>query len=275
MPQTRKTATPKTATPKTETPEVQVAVTGLPPATADYARQKVGALLGQIHQPVLFARVRVTRLGNPALEQPVVAQANLDINGRLVRAQVAAPTVTEAVDALEATLRGRLERAAGHWEARRGRRYHHDPHEWRHGDPPSELRPWFPRPAQERQIIRHKSFTLPCCTADEAAIEMDELDYEFHLFTEQGSGQDSVLYRAGPTGYRLAQLAPRPDLVTPGGLPVTISEQPAPLLTTDEAIQRLSLAGLPFVFYLDADHARGRLLYHRYDGHYGLITPAS
>jgi hypothetical protein len=29
------------------------------------------------------------------------------------------------------------------------------------------------------------------------------------------------------------------------------------------------------VFYLDADHARGRLLYHRYDGHYGLITPAS
>jgi hypothetical protein len=49
-----------------------------------------------------------------ALAQPVVAQANLDINGRLVRAQVTAPTVTEAVDALEATVRGRLERAAEH-----------------------------------------------------------------------------------------------------------------------------------------------------------------
>jgi hypothetical protein len=84
-----------------------------------------------------------------------------------------------------------------------------------------------------------------------------------------------VLYRAGATGYRLAQLTPQPDLVTPGYLPVTSSKQPAPLLTIDEAIQRLSLAGLPFVFYLDADHARGRLLYHRYDGHYGLITPAS
>lgn len=258
---------------KTEMPEVQVAVEGAPPAMADYAREKVSALLGRTHQPVLFARVRVTRLGNPARERPVVAQANLDLNGRVVRVQVSAPTVTEAVDALEATLRSRLERRAEHWEARRGRRYHPDPHEWRHGDPPSELRPWFPRPAQERQIIRRRSFTVPRCTADEVAIEMDELDYEFHLFTEQGSGQDSVLYRAGPTGYRLAQLTPQPDLVIPGYLPVTISEQPAPVLTTEEAIARLNLTGLPFVFYLDADHARGRLLYHRYDGHYGLITP--
>lgn len=259
----------------TETPEVQVAVKGLSPAVADYAREKVGALLGKVHKPVLLARVRLTRHGNPAMARPVVAQANLDVSGRLVRAQVAAPTVAEAVDGLETALRSRLERTAEHWEARRGRRYHPDPHEWRHGDPPAEHRPWFPRPAHERQIVRHKSFTLPRCTCDEAAVEMDELDYDFHLFTEQGSEQDSVLYRAGPTGYRLAQSAPQPRRVTAGTLPVTISEQPAAFLTTEEAVQRLELSGWPFVFYLDADHAQGRLLYHRYDGHYGLITPAS
>lgn len=259
----------------TETPEVQVSVEGMPPTTADYARQKVAAVLGQTHQPVLFARVRLTQHGDPALERPIVAQANLDVHGRLVRAQVTAATGTEAVDALEARLRTRLQRSAEHWEARRHRQYHPDPHEWRHGDPPSDWQPWFPRPTHERQIIRHKSFTLPRCTLDEAAAEMDELDYGFHLFTEQGSEQDSVLYRAGPTGYRLAQLEPRPDLVAPGHLSVTISQQSAPLLTTEEAVQRLNLTGLPFVFYLDADHTRGRLLYHRYDGHYGLITPAS
>jgi hypothetical protein len=98
----------------TETPEVQVAVNGLPSTTADYVRQKVDALLGQVHEPVLFARVRVTRHGNPARERPVVAQANLDVNGRLVRTQVEAPTGTEAVDALEARLRSRLERVAEH-----------------------------------------------------------------------------------------------------------------------------------------------------------------
>ena len=37
---------------------------------------------------------------------------------------------------------------------------------------------------------------------------MDLIDYEFHLFTEKSSGVTSVIYRAGPTGYRLAQVAP-------------------------------------------------------------------
>jgi hypothetical protein len=100
------------------------------------------------------------------------------------------------------------------------------------------------------------------------------MDDEFHLFTEVGSGQDSVLYRAGDTGYRLAQIAPRPDDVRMSTTPVTVSAQPAPRLTVDEAVNRLELTGLPFVFFLDADHARGQVLYRRYDGHYGLITPA-
>ena len=29
---------------------------------------------------------------------------------------------------------------------------------------------------------------------------------------------------------------------------------------------------MPFLFYLDGDHGRGCVLYHRYDGHYGLIA---
>jgi hypothetical protein len=31
--------------------------------------------------------------------------------------------------------------------------------------------------------------------------------------------------------------------------------------------------GQPFTFFVDAGTGRGRLIYHRYDGHYGLITP--
>jgi hypothetical protein len=37
------------------------------------------------------------------------------------------------------------------------------------------------------------------------------------------------------------------------------------------------LSGQPFVFFVeensDADGGRGRLVYLRYDGHYGLISP--
>ena len=30
----------------------------------------------------------------------------------------------------------------------------------------------------------------------------------------------------------------------------------------------------PFVFFAEPDTSRGQVLYRRFDGHYGLITPA-
>ncbi|MFF6850759.1 hypothetical protein [Streptomyces antimycoticus] len=80
------------------------------PGVIEYAQEKVRALTGRTGEPVLFARVKLTHLANPAMERPALAQANLDVNGRLARAHVAATTVTEAVDLLQDRLAGRLER---------------------------------------------------------------------------------------------------------------------------------------------------------------------
>ena len=88
---------------------------------AEYARSKIGELGRLTHRPVLYARVKLTRHRDPAVERPVVAQANLDVDGRLVRVQVEGVTAREAIDRLEARLRHRLERTAEHWEALRGR----------------------------------------------------------------------------------------------------------------------------------------------------------
>ena len=55
---------------------------------------------------------------------------------------------------------------------------------------------------------------------------------------------------------------------------VEVLEAPAHL-TEAEARARLELSGEPFVFYLDPDTGRGRVLYLRYDGHYGQITAAA
>jgi hypothetical protein len=113
------------------------------------------------------------------------------------------------------------------------------------------------------------------CTVDVAALEMELLDYDFHFFTEKDTGIATVLYRGGPTGYRLAQVAPTPAYeLAPFALPATISPQRVPCLTAGEATERLGLLGLPFLFYVDAAEGRASVLYHRYDGHYGLITPA-
>jgi len=65
--------------------------------------------------------VRITRDGDP--ERPIVAQANIDLHGRLVRAQVHGGTDRDALARLEERLRNRLHhvsRTAGTWEDRRG-----------------------------------------------------------------------------------------------------------------------------------------------------------
>ena len=253
--------------------DVELTTHGEFPGASHHARDKIGRLGRYAHQPVLSARVKLTRLADPAVPRPVVAQGNLDVNGRLVRAQATGATAQEAIDRLEARLRRRLERVAEHWEARRGSRPSTVPHEWRHQSEPTRRQGYFPRPEADRQIIRHKAFALGAGTVEEAAFDMDMLDYDFHLFTELGTGQDGVLYRGGPTGYRLAlPTSSSTDEVAASALPLTVSPQPAPRLTTEEAISRLGLIDLPFLFFVDAATERASVLYHRYDGHYGLIT---
>jgi len=255
--------------------DVEVTTHGQVPGAEGYARTKIGELGRLTHEPVLHAHVKLSEHGDPAVARRVVAQANLDVNGRLVRAQVEGVTAQEAIDRLEARLRHRLERSAEHWEAKRGGMPRVGPHEWRHQSEPTYRPDYFPRPESERRIMRHKSYSLPTNTVEEAALDMELLDYDFHLFTEEGTRQDSVLYREGPGEYRLAQVNPQTaDKLAPFELPLTISPQPAPRLTVDQAVEQIGLLGLPFLFFVDSARDRASVLYHRYDGHYGLITPA-
>lgn len=254
------------------TVNVDVTVRGHLPGADEYAREQIQALTRFAHRPVLHAHVKVTRHGDPELYHPVVAQANMDVGGRLIRAQAEGENAREAVDRLVERLRRRMRRAAEYWEAQRNDtiRIPAD-----HSDATGHRPTHLPVPPEERQIVRRKSFTLAPCSVDEAALEMELLDYQFHLFTEKGTGMASVLYLDGPTGYRLAQVKPAPrEELAPFELPVTISPHPAPCITVEQAKERLGILGLPFLFFIDAAEGRAAVLYRRYDGHYGLITPA-
>lgn len=229
-----------------EAPEIRVETRGqVPPGATEYAREKAGALTGRTREPVLFARVELTHMANPAMERPAIARADLDVNGRPARAHVAARAMTEAVDLLRDRLAARLERLEQHGEAHRGRTPVPGPHEWRHGDEPTHRPDHFPRPVEERQVVRHKSYAPARETPDEAAFEPETTDHDFRLLTDIGTGEDSVLYRSGPTGCRLAQVHPRPHLVGPVAVPLTVSDLPAPRTPLAEARQRPDIGGLP------------------------------
>ncbi|WP_099040675.1 ribosome hibernation promotion factor [Mycobacterium neglectum] len=255
--------------------DIDVTTHGQLPGAADYARSKIARLGRLSHRPVLHAHVKLARHRDPAVWRPVVAQANLEVGGRFIRAQAEGVTAREAIDRLAARMRHQLERAAQYWDASRGAVSPTGSYPWQRGSRATPRPSHFPRPAAERRVIRRKSFAMAPCTVDEAALEMDLLDYDFHLFNEKGTDIAGVLYRSGPTGYRLAQVVPPSTVhLAPFQAPVTISPHPAPCITVEQATERLSMLGLPFLFFIDAAQGRAAVLYVRYDGHYGLITPA-
>lgn len=224
--------------------------------TGDYARQAITVVVQQIAEPLRAVRVRLRAHRDPAVHFPVVAQANLILGGRPVRVQVHGATARQAIDLLSARLRQHVRAQAERAPQRM----------------PS--RPWvacLPRPPQERQIVRIKPVRPAVVGVDEAVVELQCRDYDFHLFTEAGAGQDSVVHRAGPIGYRLVQVVPDPAWLAPYTVALSCCDRPAPQLRVSDAVDWLGWCEVPFLFFLDVDRGRGGVLYRRYDGHYGLI----
>jgi uncharacterized protein (DUF2267 family) len=125
-------------------------------------------------------------------------------------------------------------------------------------DPADPAGPAHRRPAHRR--IVHD----PPMTVDEAAARMADLDCEFFLFTEAGSGQDGILHRAGPTGWRLSLVDPdAADGMYPTSLPLTSDTRPAPRLTAAQAVDWLEAAGLPFLLFVDADRRRASVAFRQ------------
>jgi ribosome-associated translation inhibitor RaiA len=237
------------------------------------AAEKIRSLSHLISVPVLSARVRLTQSADPAVERPATAQASLDLNGRLLRAHVAAPTMREAIDELNDRLRARLERQAPDWQSMRGTtaaaasvKRRRTEIAWRDQGSGTDR-------GMRRRIIQRTSYSLPRITPHDAALDLDMLDEDFHLFTDLHTGQDSVLSRETGGTLRLAQLHPRPEERASSDLQLCYSPLPAPRLSVPAAAEQLDLGGSPFVFFENSQTGRGNVLYHRRDGHHGLIIP--
>ena len=241
-----------------------------------YAERKLDDLSKLAPGPVLFARVELTAHADPARERSAFAKAELDVNGRFVRAHAAAATMLEAIDALDLRLRERLGRAAHHEEAEHLRLRGDEEHQWRHGQYSPPRPSSFPRPVDEREIVRHKSFAFGDMTADEAADDLELLDHDFFLFTNVETGEDNVITRVGRSegsGYELMEPAATCSLAETAA-PIHHSDVRPASMTVDDARGVLDMTDRPFVFFLDPDDRRGRILYRRYDGNYGLIVGA-
>jgi ribosomal subunit interface protein len=213
-------------------------------AAKAYAASKVARLHQHAHRPVLFTRLKLTVADGQDHEARAIAEASLDVGGRLVRGQVAAHRVEEAVDLLVDRMIRQLDQAA---DKARDRRRRSGGEGW--------VRP--PRvtvPADDREVVAHKTFAIDRATVEEAAFDMEVMDYDFFLFTDADDGRDKLVTRDGDGEIRM------------------VTDPPSE--SVDDALERLDAGGEPFVFFCAADSGRGAVAYLRYDGHYGLIRAA-
>ncbi|MFE4516544.1 sigma 54 modulation/S30EA ribosomal C-terminal domain-containing protein [Kitasatospora sp. NPDC056783] len=227
--------------------DVRVEIRGeLPREDAEYARARALETATALGPDAHALRLRLTRSRDRSMARPSLAQAHVELaDVGPVRVQLATGTARESVDLVLGTLAGRAVRLREQGDIGFAVAYE------------SAYRPQFAdRPLAQRRIARHKAVVLARRTPERAALELLALDRRFHLFEDAVTGRDSLVHRCSPGGgVELCAAAPSLDLA--------------------EAARRLWLINRPFVGYTDPGDGRVRVLYRRFDGHYGLIAPVS
>ncbi|MGW3040330.1 sigma 54 modulation/S30EA ribosomal C-terminal domain-containing protein [Kitasatospora sp. NPDC001159] len=231
--------------------DVRVEIRGeLPREDAEYARARAQDTAAVLGPDAHALRLRLTRTRDRSVTRPALAQAGVELDGAgPVRVQLATGTAREAVDLVLGTLAGRAVRLREQGDIGLAAVYE------------SAYRPQYAhRPLAERRIARRKTVVLARRTPEQAARELLTLDRRFHLFADAATGRDSLVQRCPLSG--AVELW-------------SVDTDPAPPLDLAETARRLWLTGRAFVCHTDPGDGRARVLYRRYDGHYGLITPVS
>lgn len=254
--------------------DVDVTVRGeVPEGARELAAEKIGGLDRYVNTRFLRGHVVLRMEANPRIERRARAEGEVLLDGRMVRAQVASYDMTTAVDQLaqrlERQLRAFVERRVG--ERDRGSRL--DPGEYRHGDSDGVRPEPFRRPPGERELVRTKSIAVGEMDVVEAAAEMEMLDHDFFLYRDAEAGVDAVVYRRDDarTGV-IGPLGTGWDGPDEDGIVREDSRGPEPRRLED-VVTEMNELNHRFLYFVDEESGRARVIYLRYDGNYGLIEP--
>jgi ribosome-associated translation inhibitor RaiA len=248
---------------------VEVAIgEGIPREEAVAARRGLDELVGQARTPVSRARLTLRSEASGRARRRFVADASIVVSGRTIAAHAAGTTAFEAIAAVRDRLGEQLRRVAD-----RERDHRHE------GGPAHPLpldlahRPeaGLKRPAERRIVHRRTYLDLPLDTVT-AIDDLLDIDAEFMLFVHVWTKEDVVVYlrddgRIGllmPPGSRLVE---ERDIVLPKE-----SRYPGPI-TLGEARTEMDFLDHRFLYFTDAEDDRGKVIYLRHDGDYGLVVP--
>ncbi len=235
-------------------------------------RERFARLARYTDEPIEELRLTLRHPETRAARLRWVADASLVLGGRRLAAHTAGSdalqAAQEAADRLERQMRRVADAPVALRNDRRTiqRALAHLTHEPKHGPRPSLKRPDL------RDIIPQRTpYPLPESTLD-AVADLLDLDLEFLLFRHARTGEDVVVYRRDDG--RIGLLHP-PDSPLGDENDIVVPEpsryaQPIPLA---KARDEMDVLNHRFLYFIDAADGRGKVLYLRHDGDYGLVEP--
>jgi hypothetical protein len=253
--------------------EVELTVIApVPRAQVESARRRIASLDRYASEPLLGARLTLRRSGSRRVRPPYVADADLRFEGRRLAAHAAGRTAAEAADAAAEALLRQVRGIVGAAIALRN-----EPRAIRAAlqtlAPALDVVPVRRKPPEQRAVVRRRAYVGWPQTTLEAVDDLLAEEAAFHLFRHARTGEDAVVHwrddrRLGmlfPPGSALAD----EDDVVVGRASRYAAPMPLPAIRSE-----MDHVNHRFVYFHDAADARGKVLYLRQDGDYGLVEPA-
>ena len=245
----------------------------VPPEQTEAARRRIASLDRYASAPLIGARLTLRRDGKPNQKAPFVADVDVRFDGRLLVAHGGGRTAIEAATVAAEALRRQLRRIVGADVALRN-----EPRVLDAGGA-GQRAPAQLKPLEERSIVARRTYAQepePTLTALADLLQDAEL---FRLFVHARTGEDVVVHQLDSG--RLGLLFPPGSvLADEGDLVVAQSSwfsEALPFAAARSEMDMLNERAVHhrFLYFIDAGDERGKVLYLRLDGDYGLVEPPS
>jgi ribosome-associated translation inhibitor RaiA len=235
------------------------------------ARRRFEALNRYADGPIdVRARLRRAHGGRGA--RPYVVDAQLRYDGRALAAHASGPDAGVAAKEAADRLRRQLRRVVGADVAQR-----HSPGTLRRvlADLPfADDRLEAQRPPEERRIVRRRTYAEHPQSTYEAISDLIDDAELFHVFVHVRTGEDVVVHRV-VDDVHIILLHPQGSVLADEADEIVVPKPSrySGALTLAEARAELDLVRHAFLYFTDAADLRGKVLYLRRDGDYGLVEP--